>query len=122
MPVIKNTRARPGAHIEFEVQAISRVNKLFKQGAVYPAGSVLGEITSTKELVAVNASASDGSQNAAAVSFREVDATEQSELAAVNDYHTVFKRSKLNFPEDATQSQIDGWTANLAERFNRIKD
>ncbi len=90
-------------------------------GGVISASAVLGEISATKKLVVVNAAASDGSETACGVLFREVDATYQDEDAAVNDYHTVFKRSKLVFPEGATQSQIDGWINDLESKSNRGK-
>lgn len=113
MPTINNTVKRPGHYlVHEESERLSRENVILT-GANYVSATVLGQVTATKKFKQVDAAASDGTENAAAILFGSIDASTEDQTTVVHDCLAEVRLADLVWPDGATQGQIDGWLADL---------
>lgn len=92
-----------GSHILTEIGGLSRDDGLIS--GAHLTGTVLAKVTSTKEWVQLKPTGTDGSEKAAGVLFRHVDASAASKKAVVNARMTAVRASSLVWPLDITDAQ-----------------
>ncbi|WP_163836944.1 head decoration protein [Spartinivicinus ruber] len=105
-----------GEFILKEIDGFSRADRLVT-GGLYPVGTVLGEVTETKELIALNPTAEDGSQKATAILMGMVDARTDPQKTVVLEQLTVVRKVALEWPDDITDEQKQTALAELKEKF-----
>ncbi|MBR0687337.1 head decoration protein [Bradyrhizobium manausense] len=117
-------RIRAGGYIQSEANPFLSRDQVTIEGGtggagkVY-AGTVLGQITATGKYVPWAHGASDGSQNAKAILWDDVDATASDVLGAVTSRESEVRKADLTFDATANGSQINAAIAALAA-FNII--
>jgi len=96
----------PGAYLVSDDMHLSREAVVFAQSSTpIIAGTVLGKITATVKYVALNPTAKDGSEKAAAISYDNVDVTQADKLATATVRQTAVKSSELIWPATITDAQ-----------------
>lgn len=95
----------PGDWLMFEeTNRYSRSTKTIGSGADLEPGTVLGEVTATKKLMACNPTASDGREIASAVLLNPAKAATADVKAVVVDDHAEVRRFGLTFGDGFTTS------------------
>ncbi|EIA5325184.1 head decoration protein [Vibrio parahaemolyticus] len=97
-------KAHVGSHILSEVGGLSRDDALLS-GGNYLTATVLGEVTASGELVQLNPAGSDGSEVAAAILYRAVDASAATKKGVVNARLTAVRASSLVWPDGITEAE-----------------
>lgn len=92
----------------------SREKVTILTGEVLPVGTVLGQITASEKYVAWNEDAADGSENAAAILYDAVDATDEDREATVHIRDCEMLEAELVFSETADAGELDAAKAQLA--------
>ena len=106
MTIINDTRRRAGEHLVSEVDTnMSRKSVVLLAGALYAAGSVLGQITVSGKYTLLNPAASDGSQTAAGILHAEVDATAADKKGVIHRSLCVVIPSLLTWKAGTTDPQ-----------------
>ncbi|MDE1465930.1 head decoration protein [Spartinivicinus poritis] len=105
-----------GEYILKEMDGFSRADRMVT-GGLYPVATVLGEITETKQLTALNPTATDGSQKAVAILMGMVDARTEPQNTVVTDTLTVVRKVALEWPAEITDEQKQTALAELKEKF-----
>jgi len=113
MGFITNSKLRAGAHILYEAERISRENVTIASGNNVTVATVVGKITASGKYAPVDATATDGTEDALAVVFHDTDASAADEPGVVNDTHSVVRETMLVWPAGATDPQIAAWTVQL---------
>lgn len=115
MPTVFNEGKYAGEYIASEANGeYSRdVVTLAQQGALTPAGAVLGIITASGKAVPVAPAAADGSQVAACILYANVDATAGDKLATITARETEVNGAEITYPAGATAPQIAAINAQL---------
>lgn len=99
MTTILTEQTRTGAYIEYEESPqLSREAITIAASGPLTVGTVLGRITTSGKYVALNTSASDGSQTAAAILWAAIDATGADVKAVANVRDTIARQYLLVFP------------------------
>ncbi|WP_299071985.1 head decoration protein (plasmid) [Vibrio cyclitrophicus] len=97
-------KTHAGSHILTEISGLSRDDAQLS-GGKYLTATVLGEVTASKELVQLAPAASDGSEVAAAILFRGVDASAETKSGVVNARLTAVRASSLVWPDGITDAE-----------------
>ena len=105
-----------GEYILKEMDGFSRADAMVT-GGLYPVATVLGEITETKQLTALDPTATDGSQKAVAVLMGMTDARTAPQKQVVTDSLTVVRKTALEWPDGITDEQKQTALAELKEKF-----
>ena len=99
MTTILTEQTRTGAYIEYEESPqLSREAITIAASGPLTVGTVLGRITTSGKYVALNTSASDGSQTAAAILWAAIDATGADVKAVANVRDTIARQYLPVFP------------------------
>lgn len=95
----------PGDWLMFEESGrYSRSPKTIGSGADLGSGTVLGEVTATKKLMACDPTASDGREIASAILLNPAKAADADVQAVVVDDHAEVRRFGLTFGDGFTTS------------------
>ncbi|HLZ08729.1 MAG TPA: head decoration protein [Chloroflexota bacterium] len=98
--------------------SLSRENITVASGSGYLfAGTVLGEVTATGKYVPVSLTATDGSQTAAAVLLRHLDATSADAAGAAIVRLAEIRSNALTWPAGATSTEIAAFLASLKSTY-----
>jgi len=95
----------PAAYLVSDDIHLSREVITLAAGNVLEAGTVLGKVTASGKYTPLNPSANDGSQNAAAILYDNVDASASDVPAVVTIRQTAVKESELIWPASITEKQ-----------------
>ncbi|MBU2708831.1 head decoration protein [Zooshikella marina] len=105
-----------GEFILKEIDGFSRGERMVT-GGLYPVGTVLGEITATKQLTALNPTADDGSKKAVAILMGITDARTNDKKAVVIEQLTTVRKADLEWPTGITDEQKETALNELKEKF-----
>lgn len=115
MPTVYTEGKYAGEYIASEASGERSRDTLIlaQQGALTPAGTVLGVITASGKAVPVAPAANDGSQAAVAVLYSNVDATAGDKLVTITARATEVNGAEITYPANATVAQIAAINAQL---------
>ena len=102
-------------------RTISREQVTVAQSVVLSAGTVMGMVTATSKYKILAPAATDGTQNASAILFDNVDASVADSLATIIARQAEVNGSEIVWPAGITAPQIATATAALAANGIRIR-
>lgn len=118
MPETLQEGRTPGDWLQFEESShFSRDAKTVASGQNLKSGTVLGQVTASKEFVACDPTASDGSEVARALNLVDVNATDAAKKAVLITRHAEVNRSGLIFGAGFTTEALrDAAMAELLDQ------
>lgn len=121
MPVLYEGK-HAGEYLVWEASPIaSRETVTLVSGQNLVAGTVLGQITASKKYTQHSPAAADGSQNAVAVLYDNVNATAGDKKAVITARLTAVNGSEITWPSGITTPQMTAAQASLAAQFIVIR-
>lgn len=114
---ITHTRVLDGEHVIGEDDRLmSRDQVLLAASTTFTKpGTILGQVTATKQFVPVNRAATDGSQKAVAILWAGRAASTGTRRAVVHSRRCRVNGKKLTYPAGADQAAVAAINAELAE-------
>lgn len=118
MNAVFSDSARAGGYIADEASVnLSRKEIVVAAGSgLLKAGTVLGKIADTGAYTAYSPDNTDGSEEAAAVLFDGVDATDEDVRAVASTFTTAVNAAEIIWPEGITDAELAAAIASLEER------
>lgn len=113
MPTIVNEFRRGGCYLVSEAPGNQSREVGIVTGGLFQAGTVLGRVTASQKLTALNPAANDGSQTAAAILFQKTDASAVDVAASFTARLAEVNGLLLAWPAGITVNQQNAAIAQL---------